>query len=424
MLNNFNVGIGPALRNRLRSKIQRMIKSKYIYGLAAILIALAVYYFQSKAKAADIDEVEVVVAEKVYTKMDSLIFQFNDFLSHEIDSSGSVGAAVVITYKGEIAYQKCFGVREIGGNDSIDANTIFRLASVSKTITGVLAGILSNQKIIDLDDKVIDYIPSFKLKDSLNTYDLSIREILSHTSGLVPHAYDNLVEAQVPFSVIMDSLYRVNISGEPGKLYGYQNVVFSLYDTISTIRTSKSFNNLLQEKVFTPFGMVDASAGFTPFAENNNKAYPHARYKGEYKTLSLNDRYYNTNPAAGINASISDMGQFLVSLSGNDSKVLNKSVSKEVFTPQVVSPLRWSYLRKWGKVDSKHYALGWRIIGYKGRQIAYHGGYVQGYQAEIALCLEEDFGIAFLTNSPNGVGSTSIPEFLDMYFDMVGDETP
>lgn len=400
-----------------------MTKSNYFFAIASVIIAIAIYYHQSNANAEYVseEEEEVFVVEKVNTKMDSLIFKYDDFLSHKIDSFGSVGAAVVITYKGEIAFMKCYGVKETGGIDSIDRNTIFRLASVSKTITGVLAGILSEEKIINLDDKVIEYLPGFKLKDSLNTYDLTIREILSHTSGLVPHAYDNLVEAQVPFSIIMDSLYRVNISGEPGQLYGYQNVVFSLYDTISAAKTSKNFNELLQEKVFTPFGMTNASAGFIPFSGNDNKAYPHLKYRGNYKELQLNDRYYNTNPAAGINASISDMGQFLISLSANDSKVLNKNVPKEVFTPQVVSPLRWNYLRKWGKVESKHYALGWRIIGYNGRQIAYHGGYVQGYQAEIALCLEEDLGIAFLTNSPNGVGSLSVPGFLDMYFKMKED---
>lgn len=394
-----------------------MIKPKYILAIAVVLIVFAVYYYQANVKASD-SLVEDIVVEKIYTKMDSLIFRYDSLLSNKIDSLGSVGAAIVITYKNEIVFLKCYGVKKTEGNDSIDSNTIFRLASVSKTITGVLAGILSEENIIDLDDKVIDYLPGFKLKDSINTHDLSIRNILSHTSGLVPHAYDNLVEAQVPFSVILDSLFRVNISDVTGKLYGYQNVVFSLYDTISHVKTSKSFDELLKEKVFIPFGMNRASVGFNSFAENENKAFPHGRYKGKYKLLALNDRYYNTNPAAGINASISDMGQFLLTLSGSDSSILNTNVAKKVLTPQVVSPLRWNYLRKWGKVESKHYALGWRIIGYKGRPIAYHGGYLRGYRAEIALCRDEEFGIAFLTNSPNGVGSMTVPVFLDMYFEM------
>ncbi|MCK4923080.1 MAG: beta-lactamase family protein [Bacteroidales bacterium] len=397
-----------------------MIKPKYILALAGVLIVFAIYYYQTNAKASD-NVVEEIVVEKIYTKMDSLIFQYDSLLSNKIDSLGSVGAAVVITYKDKIAFLKCFGVKEAGGNDSIDQNTIFRLASVSKTITGVLAGILSEEKTIRLDDKVIDYLPELRLKDSLSTNELSIRNILSHTSGLVPHAYDNLVEAKVPFEVIIDSLHRVNISDVPGKLYGYQNVVFSLYDTISHIKTSKSFDELLQEKIFCPFGMNNASVGFNSFSDNENKAFPHGKYRGEYKLLALNDRYYNTIPAAGINASISDMGQFLLSLSGSDSGFINSNIPNEVLTPQVVSPLKWNYLRKWDKVESKHYALGWRIIGYKGREIAYHGGYLRGYRAEIALCRDEDFGIAFLTNSPNGVGSMTVPAFLDMYFDMMGE---
>jgi beta-lactamase class C len=394
-----------------------MIKPKFILVFVTISLVFAIYFFKVNARTSN-DPAEEVVDEKIFSKMDSLIFEYDSLMSFKIDSLGSVGAAIVITYKGETALLKCFGVKEKGGSDSIDKHTIFRLASVSKTITGVLAGILSEEKSIGLDDKVIDYLPEFKLKDSINTYDLSIRNILSHTSGLVPHAYDNLVEAQVPFDVIIDSLERVNISDVPGKLYGYQNVIFSLYDTITTVRTSKSFNELLREKVFTPFGMSNASAGFKSFFESNNKALPHNRHN----VLSLNDRYYITNPAAGINASISDLGQFLLAMTSNDSTIFNATLANEVLAPQVLSPLKWNYLRKWDQVDSKHYGLGWRIIGYHGRQVAYHGGYVQGYKAEIALCREEGIGIAFLTNSPNGVSSMSVPSFLDLYFELQDSE--
>jgi beta-lactamase class C len=394
-----------------------MSKSKYIVAVVLILAAISLYFFRTDAEVIQPATADIPIRKEL-TAFDSLFFRYDNVVHHKLDSVGSVGAAMVITYKGELALLKCYGVKSAGGRDSINRNTIFRLASVSKTITGVLAGILSDEDIIGLDDKVVDYLPNFKLRDSINTYELSIRNILSHTSGLVPHAYDNLVEAQVPFSVIIDSLQRVNISGVPGKLYGYQNVVFSLYDTITKIRTASSFEQELKEKVFTPFGMTNASAGFEGFEENPNKAYPHARSRGSYKTLRLNDRYYNTKPAAGINASISDMGNFLLAFSTMDSSALKQDVAETVLHPQVISPLRWNYLRKWDRVDSKHYALGWRVFGYKGRTVAYHGGYVQGYRAEIALCQEEELGIAFLSNSPNGIESTIVPYFLNAFFEL------
>jgi beta-lactamase class C len=394
-----------------------MSKSKYIIAIVLFVSAISIYFYRVDTIVAEASSEEVPV-RKSYTAVDSLLFRYDSLVSHKLDSVGSIGAAMAITYKGELVLLKCYGVKSAGSIDSINKNTIFRLASVSKTITGVLAGILSDEEIIGLDDKVLDYLPDFKLRDSTNTYDLSVRNILSHTSGLVPHAYDNLVEAQVPFDVIIDSLQRVNISDVPGKLYGYQNVVFSLYDTITEISTESSFEQVLKEKVFSPFGMRNASAGFEGFVSNPNKALPHARYGGSYKTLKLNDRYYNTNPAAGINASISDMGMLLLAFSGNESSVLKQHVVEEVLRPQVISPLRWNYLRKWDRVDSKHYALGWRIFGYKGRSIAYHGGYVQGYRSEIALCQEEELGIAFLSNSPNGIESTIVPYFLNQFFEL------
>jgi len=185
-----------------------------------------------------------------------------------------------------------------------------------------------------------------------------------------------------------------------------------MYDTIAEVKTTKSFPDLIKEKVFSPFGMEDASADFESFSSNPNIAYPHHHSR----VLRLNNRYYNTKPAAGINASISDMANFLLALTDNDSA--SSHIFSEVLTPQVLSPLRRVYLRQWKGVESKHYGLGWRIIGYKGKQIAYHGGYVQGYRAEIALCRDEEIGIVYLTNSPGNVGSWVVPTFLDMYFEL------
>ena len=75
------------------------------------------------------------------------------------------------------------------------------------------------------------------------------------------------------------------------------------------------------------------------------------------------------------------------------------------------------YFRSWDKVQSKHYAIGWRIVDYKGRKVAYHGGFVSGYKAEIALCEQEDIGIAILTNSPSNSSAKNIPTFLNMLFE-------
>jgi beta-lactamase class C len=401
-----------------------MKKSTYILAILPITILLIIFLHQSSTGATEpapelTDTPDATNVEKVFTRADSIVMAYDTLLTGLLEDAGTVGAAAVITINGEIAYIKTYGVKEEGTTGTVDENTIFRLASVSKPVTGVLARILDAEGMIGLDDRVTDHLPGFRLKDTANTNNLTIRHLLSHTSGLVPHAYDNLVEAHVPFREIMDSLYRVNISAPPGTLYGYQNVMYSLYDTIARRSTGKHFNQLLQDKMFGPLGMGNASAGYAPFLESNNKALPHARTGSGYRSIRINDRYYITNPAAGINASISDMGKLLAALTGPDPHPLGPFLVDTLFAPEVISPLRWIYLREWDRVDSKHYGLGWRIIGYKGRQVAYHGGYVSGYRAELAVCRDEGIGIAFLTNSPGRVGSRVVPDFLDMWFERV-----
>ncbi|RIH66632.1 class A beta-lactamase-related serine hydrolase [Mariniphaga sediminis] len=355
-------------------------------------------------------------SELELAEMQDIFREYEQWLTGEVTSSGTVGAAVAILYKDQVAFMKCFGTQKIGSSDSIDEHTIFRLASVSKPVTGVLAGLLAQEEIIDFDEKVAASIPGFCLSLPASTRQLSIRHLLSHTTGLVPHAYDDLVEGYVPLSNIVERLKYVDISAPPGELYGYQNVMFSLLDTILSVKTSKSYSELIKEKLFGPLGMNDASADFESFRDNPNKAFPHSGGNGRYRALPLNDRYYSTAPAAGVNASISDLSQFLLALLDEENPLLQSHIMETVFTPQVNSHLHRGYFRYWNKAKSKRYAIGWRTVDYKGRHVAYHGGYVNGYKAEIALCSQEHIGIVYLSNSPNSVASQSIPVFLDAYF--------
>lgn len=397
-----------------------MAKLKYYFLFLILIVIIVAFKFNSYNENPEItttDTIQTEVKEINYAiEIQESLQKYDSLLSSEINESGTIGAAVVIVYKNQITFLKCFGVRKAGDEDLVDKNTIFRLASVSKTVTGVLAGILSDEKVIDIDDKIVDYIPGFQLKNTASTNLLTVRNILSHTSGLIPHAYDNFVEEHVPFQKIFTSLSQVEISSPPGQMYAYQNVVFSLYDTITAVKTLKPFSEVIKEKIFIPFHMENASTGFEAFEASNNKAYPHFGTGEKSRSLKLNNRYYSTIPAAGVNASISDLAQFLMVLLNKDSEIVNNHVREIVFTPQVDSPLSRNYFRHWKNVKSKQYAIGWRTVEYENRNVAYHGGYVQGYRAEIALCFDENVGIAFLSNSPNSIGTKSVPAFLDLLF--------
>ena len=393
--------------------------------LVTCLLAILVFGFVLHNPAGESPEItlsEVDSLEFHYnpvSELSTLLAPFDSIVEQNFKASGTVGAAVVVTYKGRVVLTKCFGVRKEGEEAAIDAHTIFRLASVSKSVTGVLAGIMDDEDIVSLDDKVLDYLPEFKLKNPDYTSLLTVRNLLSQTSGVVPHAYDLMVEDKVPLDKIMTYLNEAAITGAPGTIYTYQNVVYSMYGPIVEAKTHKDFRVLMQEKVFIPFGMSDASLTFQSFKEETNKAYPHTCVAtSRYRSIPLNDRYYNTAPAAGVNASISDMGQLLAGLSQSGSELLSPYANQRIFTPQISTPVKRKYFRNWGKdLSDISYAIGWRMVNYRGHQVAYHGGYVKGYKAEIALCKDNDIGIAILSNSPNSASSKCIPTFLDMCFD-------
>ncbi len=345
------------------------------------------------------------------------IHKFDMFLRDSLHSTGCVGAAACIFHHDEIIYTLTYGVKRAGTKDSVDRHTVFRLASVSKGFAGVLAAILQEEGVISMDDRIIEYLPGFRLKDSVNTHDLAIRHVLNHTSGLVPHAYDNLAEDGKTSREIIPELATVDIAGIPGQYYGYQNVIFSLIDTLAVLKTKRDYSELVYRKIFRPLGMKDASTGYRGLVWNRNVAFPHDRINGEYHPRPLNTGYYNLLPAAGVNASIDDMGKWLAALLGFMPKKLDTAVINLITTPQVYTPLKRNYTRYWDPIEARYYSFGWRIFDYKGKRILYHGGYVRGYRAEIAFCPEENTGIAFLLNSPNRLASMVVPAFFNMYLE-------
>lgn len=339
---------------------------------------------------------------------------FISFMTKELDSSRTVGAAYTIVHNGNVAYTGTFGKREYDKDPGVNKHTLFRLASVSKGFAGALACFLELDGAFSLEDRVVDHYPGFALKDSVSTANMTIRHLLSHTTGLVPYAYDNLVEADQELAAIIERLDEVDISAPPGKLYGYQNVMFSMLDPIARRTTGVPYQILLEEKIFKPLGMEDASAG--PVSdENPNLAYPHVKTGRGYVSLNPHEGYYNVMPAAGVNASISDMEQWLLALLGYKPEMMPDTVLSSISTPVIYTPLKWRYTRYWKPFRERYYSLGWRIYKYQGRKIVYHGGYIRGYRAEIAFCPEENVGIAFLQNSPNGLASRCVPTFFDLF---------
>lgn len=354
---------------------------------------------------------------RLSVEFDNIVRSYDRFFSREFKESGGPGAAVTIVSSKGFRWTRGYGVKEAGSNDSMDIHTVFRIGSVSKGFAAVLTGMLVADSVLGWDDRVKTHIPGFSLKDSVNMEEMTIRNILSHTSGLPKHTYTNLLDEDVPYDDIVSLLPDVPAISNPGEVYSYQNVVFSLIGDIIRNRTGKCYNSLIVEEIFEPMEMGDASADYYNLVTGSNIALPHTATGNIYRKRKNSGRYYSVSPASGINMSISDMSKWLQALLGTNPDIIGPEILDEIFRPHIRTYIKYKYRKHWKGLGDLYYGLGWRIFECQGKQIVYHGGYVNGYRAEVALLPSDGIGIAVLLNSTSHLGYKCIPGFFDIYFE-------
>lgn len=325
------------------------------------------------------------------------------------------GAAVAIVYDSTVILLKGYGVKEAGTTDSIDIHTVFRLASVSKPFASFLTGILVQEKVLNWNDTVLHHWPGFTLKTPEHTKQITLRHVLSHSTGLPYHTYTNMIEEALPFDTLLSYLRDVKLVSKPGELYSYQNVGYSIIGKVIEEVTGKTYQQQLKEKVFTPLQMADASTDYIGLLSSGNMAQPHMFRRGRLQPTHVNDTYYNVSPAGGVNASIADMSKWLTALLGNRERVLQQQNLDTVFTPTVLANSRNRNFSKWKRVKRAYYGLGWRVLQFPGDTLIYHGGYVTGYRSEVALLPSEKIAICVLSNAPGQLADTSLPLFLKIF---------
>jgi len=344
-----------------------------------------------------------------------IINRYEVFLQEIMEEWGDPGAAVAIVKGDRIVYISGFGIREIGQQEKVDIHTVFRLASVSKGFASVLAALLVEDGILYWEDEVIKYVPGFALKKSGATRNLTIRHILSHTSGLPAHTFTNLLEEDVPLSDIFGRLKEVRLIASPGKAYSYQNVLYNLICDIVKSATGRSYEELVAERIFEPLSMHDASLGKESFMASPNRAMPHIHQRA---ATDIKQAYYSVPAAAGVNASILDMARWLRAMMGGVPEVISPKVIQQVTNPSIKTPQELGKYRWRERLRDAHYGLGWRIYDYAGTKIVYHGGWVEGFRAEIGFIPDEKIGIVVLLNCESMVANLFLPTFFDLYLNL------
>jgi len=341
---------------------------------------------------------------------------YDQYVSKAVEKGQAPGAAVAIIEGNVVHLCKGYGVKNIEKGDSVDSHTVFRIGSNSKGFAAVLTAILVEDSLLSWEDPVNNFLPDFAVRPRNVSKKITIRHLLSHTTGLPHHAYTNLIDdGRHNLSQMIDRLKSVKLFAEPGEYYSYQNLAYSIIDPLLTEVTGDSFNDLLEKNIFIPLDMQNASASFEEINENKNIALPHYRYRGRWNVSRISKTYYDVVPAGGINASISDMAKWLSALMGNHPDLLSKSTIDQVFEAQIATPVRYRYFSRWPEVGKSYYGMGWRIVETGGDILIYHGGYVNGYRSEVAIFPKYQMGVCILTNSPSSLANSGIPKFIEIF---------
>jgi beta-lactamase class C len=347
----------------------------------------------------------------------NLLLTYETTIDSMMQATGLPGAAIAIVKDSSIIYMKGFGVRSINASDPVDEHTVFRIASVSKSFSSFLTSILVSEQALSWDDPVSKYLPNFSLKQTKSQTPLTLKHVLSHTTGLPYHTYTNLVESGMPLSEMLEQLKCVEVSTPIGTQYSYQNVAYSLIGEVIQRSTGKTFEQMMYERVFKPLGMQHASMDYRSMLDNENHASPHKKLKAQWATTKINNTYYNVAPAGGINASISDMAQWMLALTGKRPDIIDSLTLNQLYTPVVKAPSKNKYYGRMQRHVGSYYGLGWRILEYPTDKLVYHGGFVNGFRSEIAIDPKENLAICILTNGAGDVANQSIPLFFKLFHD-------
>lgn len=327
---------------------------------------------------------------------------------------GVVGMAVSVVHGDRVLLERGFGHTQAGRSETVEADTAFRLASLSKAFAGTLAALLVEEGALSWDTRVADHLPAFALARADTAMGTTAADLLSHTVGLGFHTFDRELEDDQPYPLLAQRLGEAPMLCPDGRCYAYQNIAFSLIGDLAFAVTGDFFTHLVEKKIFHPLGMYGATYGREGLEGSPSWARPHVMAGGRFVALRPKENYYRVPPAAGVNASARDMSQWLMAQMGRQPEVLPPALLEDIQKPRVATP---SELRSvpWRRerLRAAHYGLGWRVFDYADETLVFHGGAVQGYRGLIGFLPEHGFGIAILVNCECRLQSGLLPTALD-----------
>jgi CubicO group peptidase (beta-lactamase class C family) len=328
------------------------------------------------------------------------------------------GMAICVVKDGSVVLMKGFGTKELGVPGGIDENTLFMIGSNTKAFTATAMALLEASNRLSLDDKVTEYIPSFKLDNIAAGEQTIITDLLTHRLGFKTFQGD--------FSFYNTDLSRQHILERMAKMkapypfrtkWGYTNSAYMVAGEIIPKVTGRPWEVYLKDNIFAPLGMINTLTLTKDMPSSLNRTVPHTLVDGRLTAIPY-AQLDNMAAAMGMSSSINDMSKWVMALM-NDGKVGPKQVIPAAAINATLKPqeIVGTVTYPNGETNYKLYGLGWYLQDYAGRHLAMHDGAVNGYLSSVTLVPQEKLGIVILTNTDkNELYEALRWQILDAYF--------
>lgn len=357
---------------------------------------------------------EIAGVEVPDGQIDAAVARLDELAEELMASSGIPGMAVAVVRDGRTVYARGLGVRRLGSAATVDADTVFQLASVSKSLGATVVAQQIGRGVAAWNTPVHELMPTFELSDPYVTGHVTIGDLYAHRSGLPEHAADLLEDMGYGQAKMLQRLRLLPLA--PFRA-GYAYTNFGLTAAAEAVASAarSDWATLSREAVYAPLGMGSTSSRYVDFLASANRAVGHVR-RGDAFVVSPGRQPDAQSPAGGASSSVNDMARWMAMVLGQGTVegrvVVERCALLAAVSPQILSgpPAR-------PQARGAFYGYGFNVSdSATGRVTLTHSGaFVMGAATAYTLIPSLDVGIVTLTNAePIGVPETLNAEFADL----------
>lgn len=334
----------------------------------------------------------VTISIKSANELDSIVAEIDGQLSEKTDKN-IPGVVIALIENGEVYYQKAFGFKNRKTQEVMSVDTVFQVASISKSVFALAIMKLMEEGQIDIDSPIESYLTQWKLPESkYNSNEVTARKILTHSAGLSVHGYPGYnPKKELPsIEQSLSNRFRVKLKNEPGKIWKYSGGGYTILQLALENITGQSLSEYMKDTILKEMGMTKSSYDYN-YIMNNDLAKPYNRLGVE-----IPNYLYTEKAAAGLYTTVIDLAQMIIEIMRCYNNIDNNSViSRETLELIINSQM---------EIDKEtSMGMGFFIFNIGNGVKTYgHSGGNRGWRAHYEFSLEKNSGIVVLTNSDSG----------------------